>query len=465
MKEFFFDHAEEGDIQEKLLSMPPSLSKAIAAIGLSPFSKPELRVMYNDLCRRIDVGMHRNGPPTQSDGGVLAIRTGIPLLSQTTWEKVLPGSETIVCAYGGTNWIVGYAVKDAHGSVSVRTLSKIFISIAERQCTFEGFVQLMAKMIIKTSVENNLTHVTTAAISLGFPHTNERTKYGIEGNLTSAYLSKGWAIYDWDEREDKHLGKALIEHINQSQRLHLDEVVFLNDTCAVALDIGSVADYIEQGVNLLPVGMVCGTGTNICLGDHAEMVNLEIGEAYVAREDAILVEMIKRGLIPSPPVFEHYTGIFILYRLSIAVELLDKQGILRGGKALGKAIRHSEAIILSKLASKQVSAEELHKEWEIPVKDDLLETLQLLAQHVLYKAGQVYGLLLSSVVQKARKAGLPSSQWDVVHAEGSVLHDGYQVKEVTEKVCQQLGQSHLIISKSSSLAGVAALAMSLKYMS
>src|SRR5262249_56202 len=155
------------------------------------------------------------GPPTQSDGGILAIRTGIPLLPQTTWEKVLPGSETIVCAFGGTNWIVGHAVKDVQGSVSVRTLSKNFIPIAERQCTFEGFVQLMVEMIIKSSVENNLTHITTVAISLGFTHTNERTKYGIEGNLTSAYLSKGWAIYDWDEHEDKHLGKVLIEQVNQ----------------------------------------------------------------------------------------------------------------------------------------------------------------------------------------------------------------------------------------------------------
>src|SRR5258708_2782152 len=114
MKEFFFNQvqSEEDDIQESLLTIPPSISKAIAAIGLSPFSKPELRVMYNDLCRRIEVGMHRNGPPTQSDGGVLAIRTGIPLLSQTTWEKELPGSETIVCAYGGTNGIVGYELTE-----------------------------------------------------------------------------------------------------------------------------------------------------------------------------------------------------------------------------------------------------------------------------------------------------------------------------------------------------------------
>ncbi len=443
--------------------MPDAISEAIKAIGLGPFSESELKAVYNDLCQGIDIGLHRNGPPTQRDGGVLTLRTKVPLLTQDTWGRVPSGSETLVCASGGTSWTVGYAMKETNGTVSVRVLSRHSILAVEGHYIFEGFVRLMAKTIIKSSMEHNLTHVSTIAVSLGFPLINEKTEYGIEGSLTTAFVSKGWEIDNWDEREEKRLGKALIEQINESQILHIDKVVFLNDTCAVALDIGSVADDVNQGMTLLPVGMICGTGTNICIGDDGEAVNLEIGEARVIREDAIMTQMLAKDLVPSPLLIEYYTGMFIPWRLGIALELLEERGLLRGGKALGNAIHAAEGAMLSKLASGQISAEDLREKWKLPIKADTLATLQSLAQQALYKAGQVYGLLLSSAVQQVRKAGPPMSQGYVVLAEGSVLHEGYRMKEVTEKVCQQLGQPRTIISKSSSLAGAATLAMSLKY--
>ena len=342
----------------------------LSAIGLDVFNQYELETLYHSLCKRIEIGLHRSGSPTQEDGGLLAIRTGIPVLTQALWQQVPPGSEALVCAYGGTNWIIGHAKKDEDGTVCIVELSKHTIAVTERCQTFQGFVQLMANLLLATSKAHHLTHISTVGISFGFAHISERVAYGIEAILTSGYLSKGWQLSDWDQQEDTRLGKALMEVLNASGELHVEQIALVNDTCAVALDFGAVTSYVRQGVDVLPVGIVYGTGTNACLGDRTELVNLEIGEAPYEQElpkDPVIEAMVARNVVVSPPILEYYTGGFLPLRLAVALELLDEQGVLPQGKALGEAMRYADGALLSNLAAGNVRVEELRNSWNVPV--------------------------------------------------------------------------------------------------
>lgn len=437
----------------------------LAAIGLGQLNQRELEMLYHSLCKRIDIGLHRSGSPTQEDGGLLAIRTGIPVLTHALWQKVPSGSEALVCAFGGTNWIIGHVRKDEDGSICIAELSKYQIAVTERCKTFQDFVQLMADLLLSTSKEHKLTYISTLGISLGFAHISERVSYGIEGILTSSHLSKGWQLSNWDPQEDKYLGKALMQILNASGELHIEQIAMLNDTCAVALDFGTVTSYVQQGCDILPVGIVYGTGTNACIGDRAELVNLEIGEAPYEQEilnDPTIEAMVTRNIVPFPPILEYYTGGFLPLRLAMALQLLDEQGVLPQGKALGDAVQHADGTLLSILAAGKVNIEALRNSWHVPVEEASLPILQLAAQRVLQKAGQVYGVILAAVIQQVRKEQSLASQEAVVRVEGSVIHEGYQIKEVVRRMCEQLELTNVHIVKSSGLAGAGSLAMSLK---
>ena len=91
-----------------------------------------------------------------------------------------------------------------------------------------------------------------------------------------------------------------------------------------------------------------------------------------------------------------------------------------------------------------------------------MSVLQLLAQRVIQNAAQVYGVIMAAVVQQARKGQIQASQEAVVRIEGSVIHEGYQVKQLVQQTCERLGQTNVHIVKSSGLAGAGSLAMSLK---
>ena len=438
----------------------------LAAIGLNEFSQGELAALYHSLCKRIEIGLHRSGSPTQEDGGLLAIRTGIPVLTHDQWHGVPSGCEALVCAYGGTNWIIGHARKAEDGTIHIVELHKQSITLNERCHTFQGFVELMAEMLLATSKDHQLTHITTVGISFGFAHISERVSYGIEGILTSANLSKGWQLSDWDQQEDKRLGKALMQELNASGEMHIEQIAMINDTCAVALDLGSITGYLQQGIDVLPVGIVYGTGTNACLWHQATLVNLEIGEAPYEQEllhDPIIEAMVAKNVVPAPAIIEHYTGGFLPLRLAVALELLAEQGVLPQGKALGDAVQHADGTLLSILAAGKVDGEELRHAWNVPVEDAAMPILQLLAQRTLQKAGQVYGVILAAVIQQARKEQAPASQEAIVRVEGSVIHEGYQIKELVQQTCERLGQTNIHIVKSSGLAGVGSLAMSLKF--
>src|SRR5262249_49768392 len=146
-----------------------------------------------------------------------------------------------------------------------------------------------------------------------------------------------------------------------------------------------------------------------------------------------------RGVVPSPPILEYYTGGFLPLRLAVALELLDKRGLLPQGKALGEAMRYADGALLSNLAAKKVSVEELREAWNVPIEDTTLPLLQLLAQRVLQKAGQVYGVILAAVVQQARKEYPQTNQEAIVRVEGSVLLEGYQIEDLVRRTCEQLG--------------------------
>src|SRR5947209_1538558 len=119
-----------------------------SAWGLGAWSQQELQQIYEMLCQRITIGLQRHGSPTQTDGGLLAIHTGIPLMSLGGWQGIAQGSEAIVCALGSTNLVVGHATKkEAYGPISVKELSKQ--SLSAEDYNVEQFVRLMTNSILE----------------------------------------------------------------------------------------------------------------------------------------------------------------------------------------------------------------------------------------------------------------------------------------------------------------------------
>jgi hypothetical protein len=437
-------------------------SQIIHDIGLDELQPEEVVSRRDTLRQQTQIGLQREGPPTRKDGGLLAIRTGIPPLSPEAWNQVPSGSKAFVADIAGTNWSVMSATKGEDGSVSLAETSKVEYNGDKRVVTFSEFISRIAYPIAGEVINNVIIsgreeESIDVGVSLGFPHENIKTPNGMDALLVDVKkdgtLPKGWQITDWNPEQHKNITQALRDKL-KDLGIKVRTLVAINDTPAVALDGGAVKAATKEGLDVIPAGFVGGTGTNGAV-DKNGLVNLEIGHAAWP-SDEIFQRMKKNGWVNvEEPELEPETGMYLPFRLAAGMQLLHEQDntFQIDDKLLQELISkdpNNDAELISKLASGK--------------KSSYPETQQL-AQKVMRRAGQVYGITLTTIAEVAAE-GTQQEDPETRKAflvEGGTLLKGHGIKESAEQTAASLGQPIKIV-EAKGLRGVGSLAMAYSHL-
>lgn len=439
-------------------------------IGLGELRPEEVVSRFIGLRKQTQIGLKREGDPTREDGGLLAIRTGIPVVTPKTWSKVPVGSRAFVADVAGTNWNIMRATKEQDGSVSLSETSNQSYHDGKRHVTFDDFVGRIAYPIAGEIIENgDIDELTDIGISFGFAHTNTPSRDGIDANLidvkADGSLVKEWRITDWDPKTQTNLTKAVKAKLGELG-IMVRTVVAINDTPAVALDGGAVQEASNQGLEVIPAGFVGGTGTNGAVNNDG-LVNLEIGHAAWP-EDEIFKRMKINGWTKvEEPELEPETGMYLPLRLAAGIQLLHEQ---------------DATFPLDEQLVEELTSADPNKDQELISKIALGERetspeVQDLARIVLKRAGQVYGIMLATIAETT-PSPTPEVEQDTPRAflaegetflkgygvkraflaEGGTLLKGYGVKTMAEKTAADLNEPISLV-EAKGLRGVGALAM------
>lgn len=229
----------------------------------------------------------------------------------------------------------------------------------------------------------------------------------------------------------------------------------------VALDAGirQAAERENQDLLFFANGAVFGSGTNMTF----DGINTEIGRAYWDYFDALPIykKMVENDWTKiARPELEHETGQFLRFRLAAGIEILVHQGFLDHEKAqhylatiLSNEAREDQAFMTQLATGKHQAAD----------KD-----LQKLAQGILRRAGQIYGIIASAVAEVALGERSTDDPPAVILAEGGIIHKGRindteTVKDIAEQTAKKLGQPIKIV-QASGASGALTAAMSLPYL-
>jgi hypothetical protein len=428
-------------------SQVTSLHSADRIAGFGELDQGEILSRYQGLTQSIDVGLRRKGAPTTRDGGVMAVRTGIPLVTPQAWEAVSPGSAAVVVTVAGTNWESHLAVKGDDGDIVLTLIRRTPYLGSQRSVSYEAFIERIAASVM--DVRSHLSEGSASiGVSFGFPHTNTATRFGIDAQLLSdtGRLPKGWELTDWNSvsSEQRYIGKALLSQLSD-RGVTVNSLSVINDTAAVALDSGAALAAGRAGLSILPAGVVGGTGTNAAILNNGGLVNLELGHAPWP-EDDVSRRMRDNGWAQGTSELEQETGMYLAYRLCAGLQLLGERGLISDGQQLAQET-------LARAQERQVYLSDLAAGETTPRNSNLLTEL---AQAVLNRAGQVYGVALASVASAVTVTGLPGKS--AVLVEGAVLLTGAGIKKRAQETAAGLG--HLVaITPASGLKGIASLVM------
>ncbi len=418
--------------------------KAFLAIcdrmDIRKFNSVELGVTFAQLKNEILIGLRRKGQKVRDDGGVEAIDTTIKPVSWEQFKKVKDG-HVLYGAYAGTNWITGLAFKLNSSVIEQKLVTKSFFDRKERSFSSrESFAKMVGNQIKEAIDTLNVdTKVSAIAISYGFPQIPKITKYGRDAIITAEHLTKSWYIKNG---KGMCLGEYILKYLRSINLGFINTVYFANDTTAVALDVSAKRSSSKDELLIsLPVGFVMGTGDNgsaIFKGfKNDNLVNLEIGSASSVDSDTILDEMIKENLVPTKvPIIEYFMGgDYLLARLAVSMKFIQENKITRNNyyQALLKYAKESK--ITSKLASRDISAEELSELLHLSVKADDLFILNEVAKRILAKGAQVAGVMVASVCDLA---GWGKGIYGAVPVEGTVFWQGYRFQERVKKTLKTL---------------------------
>jgi hypothetical protein len=456
-------------------------------------SPTRIKKRYAAIREQAKIGLARTGEPTTSDNGLLAIPTGNENPARV-WKNVESGEESVtyVLNAGSTNWEVSRAEKNEDGSISKKRLKKVIHpDDQERRMTVNQFIDIMVDPIVAAYRERADTATPDDAINIavkfGFPHRNEvneeRTDAIIIDVKKGGKYSKNWRFTDLDEGQEVNVTELMTERLRE-QGVNVASVVAKNDTNAVAMDENAaqralaqrkqeIEEAIVEGKEgkevppeliVLDAGFVGGGGTN---GAAKGGINLEIGRAVFAGEEdgEVHKKMIEMGLVEGDKIAEQETGAIIVSRIAATLALLDdKYHVLDGGRKYAENLLEvakddqkivdslAEGIFKGKLAISKSNP-------------DIAQTVQDIAQGEMLRAGVNYGILIANTI-----AASPPDEWHDqtkqygLRCEGSVLLNGWGIKDVAVQVAQDLlGLRYApeLIEADGDL-GVASLAMSKK---
>lgn len=422
-------------------------------LGLRPFTPDELRELNRRLAKTISIGLTRTTEPNITDGGVLAAPTGVQIITSAQVKAVPDHARGITVAAGGTNWIFAEMQKEPSGQVVIGRSVVRNLPENERQHTADSFMEIIADGMARVAEPCGLMHEgrLPLSVSLGFPQINVETDTGdIDARFPRRKLPKFWEITDYDDslppRQQPSLAQLIKEKLRARGLAGVEQVVILNDTVAVALDVQHEDDA--------PVGFVFGTGTNGAMyaGREKGLVNLEIGHAEVMDQDAVLEVMQSHGWAPDRRrIMEYWMGgAFIPARVMAGVELLGD--FVSSPDTINQQISRSQnQALISDMARGRPSP----LVGLSVVADDYL-VAQMCAERALHQAAQTVGLHLACVCQAVN---ITSGTVSIPY-EGSVLGKAHRVKErALETVRTLLPELTLKPYEASGMIGVGKLAM------
>lgn len=432
-----------------------SVQKKLSFFGLHPYDKAQLVLKKKLLQDQIVTGLKRTVATQRlHDGGLAAIPTLTHPVTQEEWSKVKEGEQVISCAFAGTNWVAGSVTKRRGEAVFEEQIKKS-IPVSDRVLTYGQFIGRMADHIEATHTRLS-KDVYTVAISLGFQHENIlATTDSIDAKLLGEEPGKFWKITDFSEHKDDLLGESLLKELHSRGLLHINRIVFQNDTNAVS------HHTTKSDRKKLPLGFVFGTGDNASLEDR----NLEAGYGLVDGEDMVFNEMKRRNLIPHGEqrnIMEYRMGgDFIKYRAIAGLGLLQKHGEINffiSQYIIRALLQNNDGAMISKIASGTISRTDLNKVLNTHglISKHMYEVLRLVAQTALTQAGQLIGVMISAVAETSGYTGGSAS----VNVEGAVYWNGHMVKDTADKTIKQLiPESDLHATQAMGLIGVAQLGM------
>jgi hypothetical protein len=439
-----------------------AFESAVQRIGLVEFPTLAERIRRKDLLvEQIRIGfdrIQRGEPPTQEDGGILAIPTDLPShIDERDWTPVPVGDPGVTAEFAGTNWKVHSSKKQPDGSLALTQTHLVEYPEPDRKVSFDEFVTRLCTPLAEAHLTSHGDTPFNGFVALGFPHANVHTPGSPDVDAYFLFDDKGrgpkeWQITDWDPERDRNpetarrLGPAVRQKLTELGISQVESLVFINDTSAVALD----RDAQRQAIDVLlldffPNGNVGGSGTNKTI----KGVNTEIGHAFWPH-DEIWQRMRDNGWTQNEkPEMETETGQYLSLRLAAGLQILGDEGLIPDAEAKAERIvRESkdDPAYISKLATGEVEAD---------------SQTQALALRVLRRAGQVYGIADAAAAESALGERTPDATPAAMLTEGSVVHKGYGIKETAETTAAELGQPVRII-EASGAKGVTFLGMSRK---
>lgn len=433
------------------------------SLDIRKFTPLELKAAFERMKKEILIGLKRKGEKTFADGGLAAIDTTIKPITSDQLQKVSSDTKVLYGAYAGTNWVTGLAIKVGKSVLEQKLVTKSFLNKADRRFSSrEDFAKMVGEQIREAVLAlNGDKKILALAVSFGFAQIPKNTKYGRDAILTTDYLTKSWYIKNGNRMP---VGAYLTKYLAKIGLSYISKVYFANDTTAVALDVSAkfTSEAAEKAISL-PIGFVMGTGDNgsaVFAGyKNDNLVNLEIGCATELGTDMVLRRMIKEGLTPTKsPIIEYYMGgDYLLARLATSMLLLQEKNVTKNNYFRALVKYAPGAKVTSKLAAREMVAEELSELLHLKVNANDLFILNEVARRMIIKGGQVAGTMVSAVCDLA---GWGSGVNGAIPVEGTVFSQGFGFRETVRKTMKLLIPQHqLVFVPGSGTRGIATEAM------
>lgn len=433
------------------------------SLDIRKFTLMELGIAFAHMEQEILIGLKRKGKSKTFDGGLPAIDTLIKPITQSDLEKIPAETQVLYGAYAGTNWVTGVATKSQKSIIEQHLATKSFLKKKNRRFkSREDFAKMIAIQIEEalTMLTNNRP-IQALAISFGFPQQPINTAYGRDCLLPGDKLTKSWYIKNGFQMP---VGKYLLQELKKLGITTIKKVYFANDTTAVALDISAkfVSEFAEK-TESLPIGFVMGTGDNgggLFKGfKNNNLVNLEVGSSEAFGRDLLLDKMISLKITPNNTKrVEYYMGgDYLLGRLAVSLLLIQENKFVVKNYFQALLSNAPGAKVTSRLAARDITAEELSDLLKITVTPDELFVLNEAAKRILAKAGQVAGVMVSVICQLA---GWSDGVAGAIPVEGTVFSQGFGFRESIRRTMKLFIPKHqLVFVPGSGTRGIATEAM------
>ena len=427
-------------IQEQLLEI--GFQQQLEAVtGIKENNVLTLQGLKENFAKALEIGVNRqNKKMIGNDGGLMVIDTGIAPLKVEDMDWLKPGSVCFVCAAGGTNWEMGIMKVVESGLTEYGHLQTLKMRDFTRdeagrlkQYSASRISKLIGEKvsIVLQEAQIDPAWIDTLAIALGFAQDNQRVSYGVEARLNSDSSCKDWQFVP-EEGEQPFIGQGVIRFLTETtkERWRAETVAIGNDTNQTANDLTAILNNAldESGVEMLNMGLVAGTGNNICIGRF----NLESGNWLISSDPALKIMHQLGRLTTDYDIVEYKTGgKCLIDRLGAAVLLMGKAGLLNGPyQQAAEQIFKAKGEELSHIAKGEIKFEAFSQED--------MSKIQLTARMILREAADLIAVM---ALAAAEAAGYDAARGKkgLVLAEGTVLWKGYGVQDKVETVIRNLG--------------------------